>query len=309
MVDIPSTAKTILSEAETQLQELAIQAMRAADYDGSRRLANLAEDVRLLADRLRFEKAPASGDANGHSMPDHGGRAGARVGSLPTIAPARDMRMPGSTTAGVPSGSGERAPAGDRTGQPTRSGTDAHARPADAHARPADAHARPGNAHVHPANARPRPGDAPARPVPDDAGSVRHTARASGDARKVRRRAPAKGEYPKFFREGDTLIKVAWSKKQRAEYQHKAPRRAVDLLAAAIARKASRTGRFTTEELFPLKDPHDGAEVPSYQAYVALAWLKSAGMVRQKGKGGYTVKGASEVQEKVPPLWLTLLEA
>src|SRR5262245_31311871 len=36
--------------------------------------------------------------------------------------------------------------------------------------------------------------------------------------------------FPRFEREGDRLVKIAWSKKDRAEYEHKAPHRIVDLL-------------------------------------------------------------------------------
>jgi len=117
------------------------------------------------------------------------------------------------------------------------------------------------------------------------------------------RRTPPKGEYPRFFRRGDFLVKIGWSKKERQEYEHKAPRRVIDALAAAIARQAGNGKLFTAEELFPLKDPQDGSEVPGYQAYVALAWLKATGLVKAHGRRGYTTKVGAHVPNSVPTAW------
>jgi hypothetical protein len=124
----------------------------------------------------------------------------------------------------------------------------------------------------------------------------------------ARARAPRKGVYPKFFREGDWLVKVAWSKKDRGEYQHKAPRRVGELLVAAIARQAQDGGLFTSEDIFPLKDPQ-GGEVPSYQAYAALAWLRQAGLVQAHGRRGYTVKDHGRLPELLTAAWESLSEA
>src|SRR3990170_3751503 len=86
------------------------------------------------------------------------------------------------------------------------------------------------------------------------------------------RRTPAKGEYPRFVRRGDYLVKIGWSKTDRKEYEHKAPRRVIDALADAIARRSNKGKIFTAEDVFPLRDPQDGSDIPGYQAYVALAW-------------------------------------
>ncbi len=122
------------------------------------------------------------------------------------------------------------------------------------------------------------------------------------------RRAPQKGEYPKFSRQGDQLVKVSWSKKQRAEYQHKAPRRVAELLAAAIARRTGNGRLFTSEDIFPLKDPEEGSEVPSYQAYAALAWFKAAGLVKPHGRRGYTARNQGKLSEVVTAAWQQLRE-
>jgi len=121
-------------------------------------------------------------------------------------------------------------------------------------------------------------------------------------------RGRAKGAYPKFFREGEYLVKVSWSKKKRAEYQHKAPRRVAELLAAAMARHSGNGRMFTSEDIFPLKDPH-GGDVPSYQAYAALAWFRQCGLVQPHGRRGYTAKEHGRLSELLTATWEELSES
>ncbi|MFH0907952.1 MAG: hypothetical protein V1929_04250 [bacterium] len=130
---------------------------------------------------------------------------------------------------------------------------------------------------------------------------------ASRPARRPKR-VPAKGEYPKFLRRGDHLVKIGWSKKEREEYVHKAPRRVVDALAAAIAKRSANGKVFTAEDLFPLKDPQDGSEIPGYQGYVALAWFRSAGLVKQHGRSGYSARNGSHLAGAVATSWEKLSE-
>lgn len=122
------------------------------------------------------------------------------------------------------------------------------------------------------------------------------------------RRAPPQGEYPKFFRQGDHLVKVSWSKKDRDEYQHKATRRVAELLAAAIAKRGANGRQFTSEDIFPLKDPQENGDVPSYQAYAALAWFKASGLIRPHGRRGYSAKSQETLPGKLPSAWERLPE-
>lgn len=151
----------------------------------------------------------------------------------------------------------------------------------------------------------------PSRTQPADS-SVAAPGRRGGSERSGStarsRRTPPKGEYPKFFRQGDHLVKVSWSKKDRDEYQHKAPRRVAELLAGAIAKRAANGRQFTSDDIFPLKDPQDGGEVPSYQAYAALAWFKTSGLVRPHGRRGYTAKNQGALQGMLPSAWERLAE-
>jgi hypothetical protein len=138
-------------------------------------------------------------------------------------------------------------------------------------------------------------------------GSPAH-ARPHAAAGRQGRRIAAKGEYPKFYRRGDQLVKIGWSKKERAEYEHKAPRRAVDLLADAIGKIGGNGNLFTSEEVLPLRDPADGTEVPGYQGYVALAWFKAAGLIKQNGRRGYSGKKGVSVTDAAAAMWSSLPE-
>jgi hypothetical protein len=108
--------------------------------------------------------------------------------------------------------------------------------------------------------------------------------------------------YPRFKREGDTLIKVGWSKSDRATYEHKSPRSILDCLVARIAEIGSTGERFTTEQILPLLDD-DNAELPSYQAYLCLAWLVVAGLLERHGRQGYTISANGDFHHAVEAQW------
>jgi len=120
------------------------------------------------------------------------------------------------------------------------------------------------------------------------------------------KRLSVKDEYPKFFRRGDQLLKIGWSKKAKEEYEHKAPRWVVDALTAAIARRSRSRKLFMVEDLLPLKDPQAKSEIPSYQAYVVLAWFKVSGLVNQHGRRGYSVRNGSRLADAVAASWQQL---
>ena len=113
-------------------------------------------------------------------------------------------------------------------------------------------------------------------------------------------------EYPKFFRQGDDLIKVGWSKREKKEYQHKAPQKILLLVAAQVAKVGFSGKLFTTDQLLPVIDPSDGGEVPGYQAYVCLAWLRNAGLVQQHGRQGYTVPKTESFDSSLEECWQQL---
>ncbi|MCL5670298.1 MAG: hypothetical protein M1423_03235 [Acidobacteria bacterium] len=112
------------------------------------------------------------------------------------------------------------------------------------------------------------------------------------------------GQYPKFFREGENLVKIGWSKSARAEYEHKSPKRALEVLCNSLANAKGK--RIAMDKVLPLKDPVTGAAFSDYQAYVCLAWLRTVGLVVQHGRQGYSIPGGSELRTLLEARWANL---
>ena len=91
--------------------------------------------------------------------------------------------------------------------------------------------------------------------------------------------------YPKFETDGDRLVKIGWSKKARAIYEHRTPRDVAEAVSLYLASSAN-GNLFKMDDLLPI-ELADGSEVPLYQAYLVLAWLRSSGLMDKKGKDGY----------------------
>jgi hypothetical protein len=124
-----------------------------------------------------------------------------------------------------------------------------------------------------------------------------------------RKTRPPVDEYPKFFRRGDELVKVGWSKSDRREYNHRAPRSTVEAAAAAVRQVGSKGKMFNGDALLPLKDPTTGSVVPDYQAYVALAWLRHLGLVEQHGRrSGYSIVPDKQIESAITSEWAELAE-
>lgn len=113
------------------------------------------------------------------------------------------------------------------------------------------------------------------------------------------------GQYPKFVREGDNLIKIGWSKSQRAEYEHKSPKRLLAVLCDSLA--SANAKQIMMDKVLPLKDPVNGSPFPDYQSYLCLAWLRSAGLVIQHGRQGYSLPKGIELEKSVETLWANLV--
>lgn len=121
-------------------------------------------------------------------------------------------------------------------------------------------------------------------------------------APKSRGRRQQAGEFPRFERDRDKLVKIGWSKRDERVYEHRAPRDVVFLVSTAISRKVKPKAVFTMDQILPVSDA-GGAEVPSYQAYLALAWLRSLGLVQRKGKEGYALVNGALDDSRLQRFW------
>jgi hypothetical protein len=144
---------------------------------------------------------------------------------------------------------------------------------------------------------------------PSDIGVHERTAevptrpRAAAARKKARRGKTAKNDYPQFVREGDSLVKIGWSKSEGKTYEHKAPHGVLQALMKSLVRAGSRGNRFTVEALLPLKDTTAGSEIPDYQTYLTLAWMRVLGLVTQHGRQGYSLPPGLDLERESERQW------
>lgn len=111
-----------------------------------------------------------------------------------------------------------------------------------------------------------------------------------------RGRAAAGRRYPRFMRRDTDLVKIGWSKAGRKEYQHRAPHNLLVALQRALLDASKARKLFTMDVL----ERHLATNnVPGYQAYAWLAWLRSAGLVTQHGRQGYSVIKAATFETDI----------
>lgn len=134
---------------------------------------------------------------------------------------------------------------------------------------------------------------------------TRNTPASSSIRTRSRASSPHQNGYPRFFRQGDELIRIAWSKKEKKEYRHKTPYAALKALADTIAIKGVDGRVFATDEFLPIL-LNDGVEVPNYQAYVGISFLKQTGLIDQHGRQGYSIPRAAELKDAVEAFWKKL---
>lgn len=130
----------------------------------------------------------------------------------------------------------------------------------------------------------------------------------SGDFDDVVRQLEKKkgaSTYPRFKREDDTLVKIGWSKSDKATYEHRSPRSVLDNLVHRIQEISGNGLRFTTDQLLPMVD-ETGTELPSYQCYLCLAWLVAEGLVDRHGRQGYTLDVPGDLGQAVDAKWQSL---
>lgn len=120
---------------------------------------------------------------------------------------------------------------------------------------------------------------------------------------KALRRPPKKEEFPKFLRDENNLYKIGWSKADKTTYEHKAPKHVLLALLGKLKVVAAKKRRFTMEQVLPLNRIDDHAELPTYQVYLCLAWLRKLGLVTQHGRKGYSISSPEKVELNTEKAW------
>ena len=120
--------------------------------------------------------------------------------------------------------------------------------------------------------------------------------------------ATVKPKYPFFKRNGNNLCKVGWSKKRKSEYKHNV---SYEMLFDTINHfvKNMRLNKiYSTEELLPVTDRNE-QDIPSYQVYICIAWLKEIGILSQNGRQGYSISNSEDVLVTAENAWIALQDS
>lgn len=146
--------------------------------------------------------------------------------------------------------------------------------------------------------------DAGAAAPPALANNTPRRSRAASRRNPLCTKGPARARrgYPRFERDGDKLVKIGWSKKCREEYEHRASRGAVEAFAQYLTSNVQPGKTFLVEDILPVSDGADG-ELPSYQVYLTLAWLRDLGAVKKLGREGYVLQGSMASNGDLEELW------
>jgi len=109
-------------------------------------------------------------------------------------------------------------------------------------------------------------------------------------AAKVSKGKARRRDYPRFYVERGTLVRVGWSKKQKAEYVQRTSRSIFDAIVTAVEQLASRHGGpFSVEQIQAEVEGLAEGAIPSYQIYLVLGALQELGCIVQRGRQGYDV--------------------
>lgn len=128
----------------------------------------------------------------------------------------------------------------------------------------------------------------------------------SPPTKKPTRTKSRTASFPKFERDGERLVKIGWSKKNKSSYEHRATKDGVYAFVHHLVGSVTEDKVFLVEDLLPVPDGADGGELPAYQVYLILAWLRQSGAVEKKGRDGYVFRRADLHDDAVEELWAKL---
>lgn len=126
--------------------------------------------------------------------------------------------------------------------------------------------------------------------------------------RSTKRRSTGRPKgYPKFNVEGNSLVKISWSKSKKSEYIHKAPKRVLEKLVEVLLEQGGNGEVIATDSMFPLEQGEK--QYPDYQSYLCLLWLKQNKLVIHHGREGYQVADVASLKTTCERLWAELFAA
>jgi hypothetical protein len=144
-------------------------------------------------------------------------------------------------------------------------------------------------------HAQAQPSRSPARRTAVPARSARPRSRAA---------SPPSSVYPRFIRRESELVKIGWSKRSHSEYEHRASRQMVNRTVELLIENAKDDELLRIEALLPAMGVHEN--MPIYQVYVVLAWLRAEDLVKQHGRQGYSLVDARALRTQIEDRWQAL---
>lgn len=130
---------------------------------------------------------------------------------------------------------------------------------------------------------------------------------AAPEPKKKKSKAKEKGkDYPRFQRRGGYLVKIGWSKRDRSEYEHKAPWSVAQPILEALGGLGADGRVFQISELLPLTNAEQEVEIPDYQVYLMFAWLKAVNLIDKHGRQGYSMPNPSTLAVDMNAAWQQL---
>lgn len=116
------------------------------------------------------------------------------------------------------------------------------------------------------------------------------------------KRKGQKSAYPKFEVRNGTLIRVGWSKKNRREYTHKAPKTVFEQTIKAMASLGqTRNGTVMAEQIIEQLESTSSEHIPSYQVYTVLGLLRDRDCIQKIGNEGY--RWPEQLEDNARKVW------
>jgi len=102
--------------------------------------------------------------------------------------------------------------------------------------------------------------------------------------------SPKSSNYPRFEINSKNLVRFGWSKSKKKEYNHKVPIPIVHAVTDCVKNIGlGSSGPHSAEEIIERFSNDHGEQVPNYQVYAVLAYLKLKGFIEQQGREGYSI--------------------
>lgn len=124
----------------------------------------------------------------------------------------------------------------------------------------------------------------------------------SRNTKQKSRKRKSEKDFPQFVREDNSLVKLGWSKKNNSLYEHRAPKQTVFSVSRMLQERVGNETTFSMQDILPISS-FEEEEIPSYQAYLTVAWLKDMGVLERSGRSDHKLISAKLTSERLEELW------